>query len=226
MPSKYEYGEEDFLFLKHELEQMGYRQKSEINFKGDFKRLGLQAPRPKPGREEGFIFASDRFLNAIIWTSYVAADKAFRGEDVGWSLITEGDYAKYFAKPVRRTEGFLLQILRKAWITAWRVKHRPFCPTCDALMSIHEKKKHGKPTGQYFWACFHQKSNTQPPIFVGWDTIGPEKKLPPKAKEYVDKTRARIKAYKKRNKKLGITRTPMRSIRKSWVVTKPENRKK
>lgn len=216
-----EFTENDFKFLKENLLSIGFHLKGEINFKKDFQRLGLEAPRKLTGREQGFFF-TENGLTVKVWTTYLEKEKKFRdiGEDMGWVLITEGDTAIYFAKPIKRTTSFIQNLLRKAWIAKWRVQNRPLCKQCKSYMDVKSNKMR-----QYFWGCFNNVYHHQnEPVFLGWDSIGPDGNLPKKAKAYTDSLRKKIILYKKRDKKLGIIRTPARKIRKPWPITKPENK--
>lgn len=222
MAQKIEYTEQDFIFIKKNLEAIGFRQINHPNFKKNFERLGIAAPRNITGREEGFEWTENMFTIKI-WTTYITKDKKFRdtGTDMGWVLILQGDMAQYFAKPIKRTKDFVVNLLSKAWITQWRVKNRPLCKQCDAYMQI----QHNDNNGAYFWGCQKiEKHSTTQPQYLGWDSIGSQGKLPQRAKQYVDRMRAGVAKYKEKNKKKGIERTPARKIRKNWEITKPENK--
>ncbi len=54
LPSK-----EDFGRLGFELLRRGFREITGLEFRKDFRRLGLVAPRPRKGREIGFIFTAN-----------------------------------------------------------------------------------------------------------------------------------------------------------------------
>lgn len=229
MPTKIDFTVDDYFFVKSELEKMGYSIKTGWEFKGDYSRLGLIAPRSKPGREATFVLSANN-LNSIVHVTFDVVHMKWREEDLGWSLITKGDIEQYFSKPLRRTKNFILQFLRRAWINKWRVKYRPNCRVCKKRMEIREKykldpeTKERKPTGQYYWGCFEtEKHPDGKPVFLGWDKIGPLGKLPPKAEEFVDMMRNRVAAYKKRNKALGIERTPARKIRNKWGIKNKDN---
>lgn len=219
------YTHEDFLYIQKALLQHGFTQKSTISFKKDFKRLGLEAPRNLQGREEGF-FYSENNLTVWVWTTYLASEQKFRdvGTDMGWVLITEGDDVRYFAKPIKRDNGFIVNLLSKAWVAQCRVKYRPLCPVCHAYMQIVRKK-----TNACCWGCFkleyHPSTTALPaPSFLRWDDVGPQGSLPQKAKEYVTKLRKGVALYKAKNRKKGITRTPAALLRKKWIVHNPQNK--
>lgn len=225
MPERAQLATDDFSFIEEELIKLGYVRRIAKNVKMDFIRLGLVAPREIKGREASFI-TYNHGLNSLIWVSYDEVHKEWREVDLGWGLIRKGDKRQYCSKPLRRTPNFIQALLKRARVNKWRVDNRPLCPYCGAYMDIYERKdkKDKKPTGQYLWACFKRdKHENKEPVFVGWDKIGSEKKLPAEIEDYVLMMRKRVADYKERNRKLGIVRTPARFIRKPWGMTKPDN---
>ncbi len=212
--------EDDFLFIERMLLDMGYREFTTGDSKKEFLRLNLSPPRPIVGREVSFSYKAREKGNnytVILHTTYLKASKKWRDKetDAGWNLITEGDKAKYFAKPFSRTKGFILKFLRYAWVSRWKVEHRPLCPECQALM--HIAKKDDK--RQYYWICRNNIRHTEDkPVFLPWD-FG----LPLKATAFVKVRRAYTARYKKKVKKSGLKVTPAQKIRKPWKVGNPEN---
>ncbi len=208
---------DDFLFLDKMMIEIGYHRMTENEQKKSFKRLGLISPREITGREVSY-FYTNNFYTSIVHTTYLDKENVWRktGEDSGWVLIRELDKAIYFARPFKRTSGFILKILRYAWVTKWKVDNRPLCPVCDAYMHIHRKKK----SRQYFWMCgnkaLHLEDN--PLLFLPWDY-----KLPKKALEFIKIRRLYTEKYNRKNKEKGIERTPSAVIRKKWIISKPSN---
>lgn len=207
---------EDFLFLESFLLSWGYRRIAKIDKAKSFSRLQLQAPRKLAGSEVGFEYSNHGYT-VVIWVSYLEEEGKWRdvGEDAIWILTREGDKALYFAKPFKRISGSILRVLRYAWITKWKVDHRPLCRECKAYMHI-SRRSNGR---GYYWRCDHKEKHTdQKSVFENWDY-----KLPPKATEFVEIRRNYTAAYKERNEKAGKTPIPAAVIRKPWVKGTPEN---
>ena len=211
---------DDFLFLEKTLLDMGYLEETTTYSKRLFDRLNLVPPRTITGRESTYIYKSREQGNnyrVIIHTTYLKASNKWRdtSNDAAWCLIAEGDQAKYFARPFLRTKGLVLKLIRYAWVTKWKVDHRPLCPQCQDFMDI---VKRVEPRG-YYWICRNNvRHDENKPVFSPWD-FG----LPFKASKFVDIRREYTKKYNDKNKKEGKTPTPARKIRKSWIVKKPEN---
>lgn len=213
---------DDFLFLEKTLLDMGYLEETTTYSKRLFERLNLIPPRSITGREATYIYKSREQGNnytVIIHTTYLKASKKWRdtSTDAAWCLIAEGDNAKYFARPFLRTKGFVLKFLRYAWVTKWKVDHRPLCPQCQDFMDIAKKIE---PRG-YYWICRNNvRHDENKPVFSPWD-FG----LPLKASKFVSIRRDYTKRYNDKNKKEGKTPTSARKIRKPWESKKPENLK-
>ena len=208
--------EDDFLFLERMILDMGYRKVTKYDSRKIFARLGLSPPRPVVGREASYRYTHNGYT-AVLHTSYLESEKKWRdtGTDIGWNLIIEGDEEKYFARPFQRKKGFILKFLRYAWISKWKVDHRPLCPACSAYMDIHRKRG----TLQYFWACLRkEKHDDKNPVFLSWDF-----KLPPKALGFVKIRRSYATRYNIKNKKIGKIIIPAAVKRKRWKIDKPEN---
>jgi hypothetical protein len=176
----------DFAWFEGAMRRSGFSPISDRKFIRDWHRLKLQAPRPRPGREAGFFFVANGLI-VRVWTTWLHKESEAREVDAGWVLIAKGDDALYFKGPMLRTRNFFLTLARRAWITAWRVAHRPHCPACNAFMEIargHELKSR-------YWRCdllARHKDGT--PRWYKWD-IG----LPPRAQKFVDAWRTKRARY-------------------------------
>ncbi|MDD3663121.1 MAG: hypothetical protein PHT84_04615 [Candidatus Pacebacteria bacterium] len=207
---------DDFLFLDRMLLGLGYHKMTRSDQKKSFQRLGLISPRELTGREVTY-FYNNHGYTVILHTTFLQKEKRWRdlGEDSGWNLIKEGDKVLYFAKPFQRKKGFIIKFLRYAWISKWKVDNRPLCPSCNAYMNISRKKG----SRQYFWMCFnYEKHSDLRPFFLSWDYL-----LPKKASSFLKIRRSYTARYKKKNKKLGVKRTPAPLLRKSWKISNPDN---
>jgi len=205
---------DDFLKFKHKIEELGFRQKSTVEFKKDFSRLGLEAPRKRKGREVGFLYFANG-LKVIVWTTFLKYEREARDKDEGWILIVEGDTALYFSHPIRRTEDFLMRLLRHAWIAKRRVEQRPLCPQCKKFMMIVR----GKGLGSRYWRCTNRKAHgTRGYIHASWDI-----EMPKKAAKFIARERKNRKRYRNKRTKEGKTWGQARFIRKPWKKTRPEN---
>lgn len=213
---KFRLTSDDFLFLDRKMLDIGYHKITRSDQKKLFQRLDLIPPREVTGRETTYFYTNHGYT-AIVHTTYIEKEKRWRevGEDSGWVLIREGDHAVYFARPFKRTKGFIIKLLRYAWVTKWKVDHRHLCPECDSYMYIHRKKN----TRQYFWICEKNTNHKEnKPIFLSWDYL-----LPKKATNFIRIRRSYTERYKNKNKKEGIERTPAAVIRKLWIISNPEN---
>lgn len=207
---------DDFVFLDSKLSELSF---SKVNTKDQrklFHQLGLIPSREITGRETTYSYTNHGYT-VIIHTTYLEKENKWRetGTDSGWVLIRDGDKAIYFARPFQRKKGFILKLLRYAWVTKWKVDNRPLCPECSGYMNIHRKK--GK--RQYFWMCSKQMYHKEEKfVFLPWDYM-----LPKKATEFVKIRRAYTEKYKAKNKEEGKERTPAPKIRKKWTISNPEN---
>ena len=212
--------QDDFLFFERQVLSMGYRENTTTNIRRLFERLEITPPRKVIGREVTYSYKSREIGNnytVILHTTYIRASKKWRETDTdsGWCLIIEGDKAKYFAKPFLRTKGFILKFLRYAWVTKWKVDHRPLCPECQAYMQIAKKKD----KRQYYWACHKNTIHAEnKPVFSSWD-FG----FPLNATKFVNIRREYTIRYHRKNKKEGKIVTPAPKIRKKSIIGKPEN---
>lgn len=214
--NKFKLTKEDFIFLQGYLLSWGFVKITRRDFAKVFRRLDLQMPRRRTDRETGFMYTNNGYT-VIVWTSYIEDEEKWRdtGTDYAWVLIKEGDFVKYFAKPLIRMKSMILKLLRYAWVSKWRVDNRHLCPKCDAYMDIG--KRHDR-RGYYHICKNTDKHEDGLPFTYGWDH-----NLPPLAQEFVNIRREYTRQYKERNKRLGLTPKPIATIRKRAIVNKPEN---
>lgn len=207
MPKKVFPGIFDFSAFESAMTECSFRRISGIEFKSDFKRLGLEAPKPRPGREVGFVFHANS-LTVRVWTTWLSAERSIRDADSGWVLIVEGDEAVYFSHPVHRTKNFFLNLFRQAWIARWRVLHRPLCPECNQYMGIVR----GRALKSRYWRCdIIGLHNDGKPKTLDWDYD-----LPPIAKKIVEKLRKKRQRTLHSEEKKGNTRRPAILYRRPW----------
>lgn len=189
MPKKCLPNPEDFIEFAEELLRRGFRRLSTAEFWTSFRSLKLTAPRPRFGRELGFIFEANGYT-VVVWTTWLEENQVVREEDAGWILIAEGEKVLYFSHPLHRTKNFIFNMLMQARIACWRVRNRPLCPECQNFMSIAR----GRALKQRFWECnstrLHKDGRKK---FTSWD-FG----LPEEALEYLKPIRKRrVKRYAK-----------------------------
>ncbi len=202
------------------LEERGFMRLSRPEVVSDFKRLGLEAPTPREGREEGFRFHGNGLM-VIVWTTKTRF--GFRQQDAGWVLIREGDDVRYYSRPHPRTKNFLYHMLMDARIARWRVLYRPLCNECDAFMRI----AFGAYLKSRYWRCNQRYRHADhKPKFCGWDNL--RRKFPAEALAYIKRRRKqrskdRIKHWEEQ---LALGNTPGVAMlkRKPWKVTKPYNK--
>ena len=194
------------------MKRLGFRAIRRTEFRGDIERLGLQAPRPREGRETGFSYWANG-LAVVAWTTFLEADGRARDEDAGWVLIKEGDAPRYFSHPLRRTRGFLRRLFKYARACRNRVLNRPLCPICKNHMRI----EYGKAIGQRFWACFKRKFHKEPK-FVSWD-YG----LTKQDKDFFKGERRSRRRYYEQRREEGKPLHVARLMRAQWKITRPEN---
>jgi len=198
---------EDFVSIEEDLLGLGFREYTAGEFRRQFRRLGLRAPRVRPGRETGFIFHANA-LSVFVWTTWVASEGRAREEDCGWVVICDGDNAVYFAQPTHRTKNFVRNLLSRAWVAHWRVLNRPTCPECGEWMHICR----GRSLKSRYWGCSKKSlHHDQKDRRLDWD-YG----LPPKAKRYVEELRKERARYRTTRRAQGkpVDVAPIR--RKSW----------
>jgi RNase P subunit RPR2 len=205
MPAKMLPDKERFeLFTQYMLTE-GFRKLSSVEFSSSYARLGLQAPRPREGRETGFVFTANG-LTVFVWTTFLENEGHARDEDSGWVLITEGDRPAYFCHPMMRTEGFLRRLYRNAKIAKERVMKRPICPSCRAFMEIAM----GKGLKSRYWKCVG-KSRPHYVKTLPWDC-----NLCDESATISRAERKERKPYRKLIKDSGKKVVPAMLVRKPW----------
>ena len=195
---------------------MGYHKVTKSNFRKTFIRLDLSAPRPVEGKETSYEYSSNNYT-VKLHTTYLENERKWRDNstDAGWVLIAEGDEAKYFARPFKRTKGFVLRFLLYARVTKWKIDNRPLCKECKDFMNI--KRKRG--SRQYYWGCFNNKRHSSGNAeFLSWD-----EGLSKEATEILEIRRLYAEKYNAKNKKNGKIPTPAAVKRKKWPIGNPEN---
>ncbi len=212
MPRQILPDEKAFTAFRKKLLTLGFRELTSEEFSKTFKRLGLEAPRPQEGRETGFIFSANE-LKVFIWTTYLSQEQKSRDSDAGWILIADGDRARYFTHPLRRTKNFLLKMVRHAWVARWRIIHRPLCPQCQRYMRI----AYGQALKSRYWRCDNMRHHAKP-IFVAWDNG-----MPPKALAFLQIQRKARSRYRQTRKKAGKPNNVAMLNRKKWPKRRPEN---
>ena len=80
MPKKVLPNPVDYAWFLTQLTNRGFRPVSVAEFRNDFKRLKLKAPRPRPGREDGFLFFANG-LTVRVWTTWLESENKMRDVD-------------------------------------------------------------------------------------------------------------------------------------------------
>jgi hypothetical protein len=208
-----------FAWFEAAIKRSGFHPISDRKFLDEWRRLGLKAPRPQPGREAGFIFIPPKDpengptndLYVCVWTTWLRKEKGPRESDAGWVLIAKkgsDEKPPYFSHPTRRTKNFFQTLAQRAWIAAWRVQHRPQCPACGIFMEITK----GRGLKQRYWRCRLLDRHTDGRSRrYQWD-IG----LPPRAQKLVNAWRAKRIPHKKRCAAAGKNPHAAMLKRKLW----------
>lgn len=205
---------EDFLAFQKEMLKMNFKRNEKKEFKNDFYRLGLMVPRPRIGREAGFEF----FVNGLrvkVWTTFIEEMEQARASDLGWVLITEGDIAKYFAHPTRRTKNFFKNLLQDAKACKERIIARPVCQDkkCRRLFVIQK----GKGGGRY-WTCGNKEYHGNDLPAQSWDTG-----LSTESMHFVTRKRKQRKQYAEKRRAEWKSVGRAKIIRKKFIITCPQN---
>lgn len=207
MPAKILPGELDLERLSRELRRRGFRSVTGVEFHNDFRRFELKAPRPRPGRETGFVFTANG-LSVRVWTTWLPRENKAREVDSAWVLITDGDRPLYFSRPIHRTKNFTVNLLRAAWIARWRILYRPICPECKRFMDICR----GRGLKSRYWGCkraaLHKSGGA---IRLNWDYV-----LPPKARRCVESLRRESERYRRERRASGKPIGAALLTRKPW----------
>jgi hypothetical protein len=188
------------------MEKEGFRKLSGAEFLIPFRNLDLHAPRPREGRETGFVF-TDKGLKVHIWTTFLESEGEAREEDSGWVLITENGRRDYCSHPLMRTEGFLRKLFRTAQIAKERVEKRPHCPTCNAFMHIAK----GRAIKSRYWKCTGTSPHYHRMRTLPWDYGLCDESI-----IFLQAQRRERRRYQTALKKAGKTVTPAILMRKPW----------
>jgi hypothetical protein len=213
LPKKVLPDELAFAQFEEKMTAEGFRIIPGPEFTKSFQRLGLSNPRKRTGREVGFTFSACG-LTAVVWTTFLCAEKRARDQDTGWVLIAQGDKVKYFSHPMMRTSGFLDKLFIYARIAKQRVENRPLCPTCCAYMEIAMCKG----LKSRYWRCsrkFHKNFTEN----INWD-IG----VSPSLVKFLESERRARRRYREQLKKEGKEVTPAMLKRRPWRMSKPQNK--
>lgn len=200
MPKRILPTEADFESLRSQLLEWGFREILSVEFSSDFKRLDLKAPRPREGRETGFLFFANG-LTVRIWTTWLANEGRARQEDAAWVLIAEGDKVPYFGQPIHRTKFFVRNLLRRAWIARHKVLNRPLCPVCNQWMQIAR----GRAIKSRYWRCSKGHKN------LSWDH-----NIPPRAKRHLERSRRGRARHREKRREQGQPVRPAVLTRRPW----------
>lgn len=200
--------------FKQKLLGWGFRELTSEEFTKAFERLGLKAPRPQESRETGFIFTANG-LNVYVWTTYLNTEQRARNSDAGWVLIADGDNARYFTHPMRRTRHFFHRLSKHAWIARWRAVNRPLCPKCSRYMKI----AYGRALKSRYWICKNNKRHdSHKAVFVSWD-----KGMPPRALKFLKSQRKVRAKYRKTRTRAGKLNHVAMLNRAAWRKNRPQN---
>lgn len=211
MPTKVLPTADTFAWLRTMLMKSGFRELSPVEFKKDFRRLKLEAPSPREGREAGFQFSSNG-LDVIVWTTYLIEQGYAREMDAGWVLIKDGDDPRYF-KMLHRTKNFLLKLFYYAVIAQRRAENRPLCDLCYKRMNI----TFGKGIKSRYWSCIDPSHAKK--VSKSWDTG-----LAPAALEFLKHERKRRARYLAQLRAEGKRPGGAIRRRKGWTSGRPENK--
>ncbi len=185
----------------------GFVSISSKEIRQELRQSNRRPPRPRKGREVGFVFGENE-LKVYVWTTWLEAESEAREEDAGWVLIVKGEKILYSSHPIHRTKHFLDTLLAQARIARIRVKCRPKCWKCGEFMAIIS----GKALKTRYWYCGrlgHHKDNQS--TFCSWDAP-----LLPGMKLYVKILRHKRAKYRKKLAAEGKVVTPAVLTRKRW----------
>ncbi|MBL7053755.1 hypothetical protein ISS06_00945 [Patescibacteria group bacterium] len=193
--------------MQQQFRSWGFRQIGVKEFQQTFRRLRLRAPRSRPGREVGFVFAKNG-LEVTAWTTWMMIEQKARESDAAWIVISKQDNALYFSHPIHRTKNFVVTFLRQAWIAMYKIKHRPICLQCNKFMNIAKSKG----IKSRYWSCCNKSEHKDnQPVWLSWD-YG----LPPKALAYVKKNRKQRTKYRQQLAEQGKPQYQSLKKRKPW----------
>lgn len=200
-----------FWSFRRALMDLEFRPISHVEFRKQFQRLDLRAPRPRLGRETGFVFSANN-LDVVVWTTWLSREGKAREEDAGWVLIKERDAVHYFSHPIHRTGNFFPTLFRHAWIARWRVLNRPLCPECKAYMNVAR----GRGIKSRYWSCSRAlRHGMEGTIRLDWDHG-----MPPRAKALLTLWRKARARYRERRREEGKATDVAILRRKRWRVSR------
>lgn len=226
MPPKYYPSPHEFERFHEGIRGLGFREITRPEFKNDFIRLGLVAPRPRKGREVGYSFHANQ-LTVRVWTSWLTEEEweragepereaGIREKDSGWVLISQDDEARYFCHPLHRTKNFLENLTIRARITRDRVIMRPLCPRCFYFMDIAR----GIGIGSRYWRCdsveLHENERY---ASLDWDWGLSEDDV-----RFVQADRKTRRKYREELRRQGKVVEPAIFVRKAWQQTRDTRR--
>jgi hypothetical protein len=102
-------------------------------------------------------------------------------------------YARYFARDVHRTQGFVKNFCDRARVTRFKAKNPPHCGKCEKVMEPCEDSNGGN-----YWACLNRAHEDQKPFFKDWHSV-----LPRHLKEIAERWDREFKRYLRREEKKG-----------------------
>ena len=203
----------EFLRFKRLLGKLGFRMIQRVEFRKTFERLGLVAPRPKPGREVGFIFYANELV-ICVWTTWLLSEMRAREEDAGWVVIVQKNHAVYFGGPIHRVGDFFGRLYVEAELASVRAICRPLCLEHHCFMDVI----YGQGLGARYWTCPHEDAHA----YGDFRTADWDYGLTKAQKVFVKERRRRRALSRKYRRTLGQEVDVARLIRKQWVVGRPQ----
>lgn len=201
MPKKLLPCSHDFVWLKENLQAMGFRQ-----FYPPEKDFNYSDLKGFP--EIGFDFEANG-LRVVVWTTWEATSDGgirIRNSDASWVIILNDKRTLYFSHPVHRTKNFLRNLLYQVQIAWLRVIYRPKCPECGEFMDI----AFGKGLKSRYWRCSRRlQHSSKKSINYPWDVA-----LPPTIKSHLKSVRSKRAKYFKKIRKEG--KEVYAAMKKRW----------
>jgi hypothetical protein len=206
---------EDFFVIKNKLQGIRFREVTREQTQKRRSEVRLIPPRPNTEhvREICYEFEptdKENDLKVIVWPTFRADNFEPKKKDSGWVIIVKKHDKSgklYYSSPeIRRTSGFVLKLLRRAWIAMYRIEHRPKCRVCGKYMQIT-----GRGIKSKYWRCIN-KSEHEETIREEWDY-----NIPPIAQKFIDTLRKQTAKYVARRKKSGKPLYEAIKNRKKWI---------
>jgi hypothetical protein len=195
------------------MEKLGFRMLTNVEFRATFERLGLVAPRPRWGKEVGFLFAAHR-LAVCVWTTWLLREMRAREEDAGWVVVVQRDRAVYFGGPIHRVGNFFNRLYAEAFLAHARVLNRPFCKEHRSFLDI----TYGRGLGSRYWVCPHGTAHADGGLVTAsWDGA-----LPEAVRAVVETRRRQRQLSRKYRLAMGQQVNIARLIRRPWMTRYPE----